>query len=29
MHDLRPFSEEEHKRVVQAVNCLLRKGIAE
>jgi AcrR family transcriptional regulator len=29
MHDLNPFSEEEHERVVQAVNRLLRKGIAE
>ncbi|WP_201841578.1 hypothetical protein [Microvirga zambiensis] len=29
MHDLNPFSEEEHERVVQAVNHLLRKGIAE
>lgn len=29
MHDLSPFSEEEHERVVQAVNRLLRKGVAE
>ncbi|WP_162820726.1 hypothetical protein [Microvirga calopogonii] len=29
MHDLSPFSEEEHAQVVQAVNRLLRKGIAE
>jgi hypothetical protein len=29
MHDLSPFSEEEHERVVQAVNRLLRNGIAE
>ena len=29
MHDLSPFSEEEHKQVVQAVNRLLRQGIAE
>jgi hypothetical protein len=29
MHDLSPFSEEEHERVVQAVNRLLLKGIAE
>jgi AcrR family transcriptional regulator len=29
MHDLSPFSQEEHQRVVQAVNRLLRKGIAE
>jgi AcrR family transcriptional regulator len=29
MHDLSPFSEEEHERVVQAVSHLLRKGIAE
>jgi AcrR family transcriptional regulator len=29
MHDLSPFSEEEHERVVQAVNRLLRHGIAE
>jgi hypothetical protein len=29
MHGLSPFSEEEHERVVQAVNRLLRKGIAE
>lgn len=29
MHDLSPFSEAEHERVVQAVNRLLRKGIAE
>ncbi|MGF9764697.1 TetR/AcrR family transcriptional regulator [Microvirga sp. 0TCS3.31] len=29
MHDLSPFSEEEHERVVQAVSRLLRKGIAE
>ncbi|MBQ0819005.1 hypothetical protein KBI52_01815, partial [Microvirga sp. HBU67558] len=29
MHDLSPFSEEEHKRVVEAVNRLLVRGIAE
>ena len=29
MHDLSPFSEEEHERIVQAVNRILRKGIAE
>jgi hypothetical protein len=29
MHDLSPFSEEEHHRVVEAVNRLLRQGIAE
>ena len=29
MHDLSPFSEEEHQRVVEAVNRLLHKGIAE
>ena len=29
MHDLNPFSEEEHQRVVEAVNRLLRQGIAE
>jgi len=29
MHDLSPFSEEEHHRVVKAVNHLLRQGIAE
>jgi AcrR family transcriptional regulator len=29
MHDLSPFSEEEHHRVVKAVNRLLRQGIAE
>ena len=29
MHDLNPFSEEEHERVVQAVDRLLRRGIAE
>jgi AcrR family transcriptional regulator len=29
MHDLSPFSAEEHQRVVQAVNSLLCKGIAE
>jgi AcrR family transcriptional regulator len=29
MHDLSPFSEEEHVRMVQAVNRLLSKGIAE
>jgi hypothetical protein len=29
MHDLSPFSEEEHERVVQAVNRLLLRGIAE
>ncbi len=29
MHDLSPLSEEEHQRVVEAVNRLLRKGIAE
>jgi AcrR family transcriptional regulator len=29
MHDLSPFSEKERERVVQAVNRLLRKGVAE
>jgi len=29
MHDLNPFSETEHERVVQAVNRLLLRGIAE
>jgi AcrR family transcriptional regulator len=29
MHDLSPFTEEEHERVIQAVNRLLGKGIAE
>jgi len=29
MHDLSPFSEEEHERVVEAVSRLLRQGIAE
>ncbi|MBQ0818957.1 hypothetical protein KBI52_01550, partial [Microvirga sp. HBU67558] len=29
MHDLSPFSEEEHERVVEAVNRLLVRGIAE
>jgi AcrR family transcriptional regulator len=29
MHDLSPFSEEEHERVVQAANRMLRNGIAE
>jgi AcrR family transcriptional regulator len=29
MHDLSPFSEDEHQRVVEAVNRLLHKGIAE
>ena len=29
MHDLSPFSEEEHGRVVEAVDRLLRHGIAE
>jgi AcrR family transcriptional regulator len=29
MHDLSPFSEDEHERVVQAVDRLLLKGIAE
>jgi hypothetical protein len=29
MHDLSPFSKEEHERVVQAVNRLLLRGIAE
>jgi hypothetical protein len=29
MHDLSPFSEEEHERIVRAVNCLLHRGIAE
>ncbi len=29
MHDITPFSEEEHERIVEAVNRLLRKGIAE
>lgn len=28
MHDLCPFSEEEHKQIVRAVSRLLRKGIA-
>jgi AcrR family transcriptional regulator len=28
MHNLSPFSGEEHERIVQAVNRLLRKGIA-
>lgn len=28
MHDLNPFSEEEHERVAQAVSRLLSKGIA-
>ena len=29
MHDLSPFSEEEHERVVEAVSRLLLRGIAE
>ncbi|WP_246499081.1 TetR/AcrR family transcriptional regulator [Microvirga soli] len=29
MHDLSPFSEDEHERIVQAVNRLLRNGVAE
>ena len=29
MHDLSPFSEDEHEQIVQAVSRLLRKGIAE
>ena len=29
MHELSPFSEEEHERVVQAVNRLLLRGVAE
>ncbi|WP_262299351.1 TetR/AcrR family transcriptional regulator [Microvirga sesbaniae] len=29
MHDLSPFSEKEHEQVVQAVNRLLLRGIAE
>ncbi|QRM35483.1 TetR/AcrR family transcriptional regulator [Microvirga sp. VF16] len=29
MHDLSPFSEEEHERIVQAVKRLLLRGIAE
>ena len=29
MHDLSPFSEEEHERIVNAVNRLLHRGVAE